>query len=1169
MNLRRSVCAFLIACQACFLGQSAWADTPPNSALAAWQRERDAIRADRTLLRYYTFDEPLAAKSPIASLVGTGPLTYQVSTPRGARPEAFQVVPGRWPGKRAVRLDQNVLSAPQFIVPGRGFSIAAWLRIDGIGTHRGNNGSTNGTLLSMGSGYWDGFRVTYQYPSRTLGFEIGRPKPSHSVSVRTGPVPDGVWHHLVATWDGEHMRLFVDGLAVACGEFDGVWTTPEQGQFRIGFAGSGVGSVRMDVAEVAIFSRALGADEVLCQASLAPRLSAALALSVRKASACLEAKDPAGAERELAEVLESDEAHGELAAALRLWQADCLLGQNRSPEAGRQLMAILSAGDVGPQLQATALVKLRGLVKDSPGNAIPAGAHERLLALSDLTADERWAVQLALGHRRFAARDFAGARAVYSKIADDAAAPPMLRGIVGLRIAQTYARQGDSAAAQAEYGRLAARADLPSHLRWEATQQIDQLRRVAKGLPARDPAASRVRLPKRPAPSVVLYVATNGADTNPGTADKPFASLERARDEIRRKKQAGQLGAGAEVRVRGGRYAIHNTFELTAVDSGTERAPIVYRAEAGQSPTISGGIRLNGFQPVRDPKVLARLPEASRGKVLEVDLRRAGIREFKPLILGGYASGHGFRTFPVMELYCNGAAMPLARWPNQGWAEVADIVVPDGHKIHHLTGSRTGRITYQGDRPRRWLAESDAFLHGYWFWAWADSYERIAAIDPEKREFTLAKPWHRYGYRKGQRYYAVNLLAELDSPGEWYLDRQSGRLYFFAPCDLEQAVVELSVFDQPMVRMEKVEHVALESLRWDLGAADAVMLRGCRDCLLAGCTIARFAGDGVLVDGGSRCGVLACNIASMGRGAISISGGDRKTLAPAGHFVENCLIHHLSRIHPTYTPGVRLIGVGSRIAHNLFHDIASSAINLGGNDHLVEFNEAYNVVMESDDQGGVDMFGNPTFRGNVYRYNFWHHVGDWQGTGPDLPGGRAGIRLDDAISGVLVYGNIFYRAATGTWPFGGLQIHGGKDNLVDNNLFVDCHVAISFSPWGEKRWREYTQTTLDARDIDRQLYLRRYPLLARLAEDHDANTIARNVVYRCEEFQRRDRGANVYYDNCLTADNPGCPAAHEGRFPFRPNPPVLDACGFAPIPAEEIGLYRDGYRPALPARESE
>jgi hypothetical protein len=116
---------------------------------------------------------------------------------------------------------------------------------------------------------------------------------------------------------------------------------------------------------------------------------------------------------------------------------------------------------------------------------------------------------------------------------------------------------------------------------------------------------------------------------------------------------------------------------------------------------------------------------------------------------------------------------------------------------------------------------------------------------------------------------------------------------------------------------------------------------------------------------------------------------------------------------------------GNRIAHNLMHDSYSSAMRIEGNDHLVEFNEVHSVLLESDDQGGVDMWGDPTYRGNVFRYNYFHHIGNGLGTG------QAGIRLDDAICGTLVYGNLFHRCSDG--HFGGVQVHGGNENDVENN----------------------------------------------------------------------------------------------------------------------------------------
>ena len=115
----------------------------------------------------------------------------------------------------------------------------------------------------------------------------------------------------------------------------------------------------------------------------------------------------------------------------------------------------------------------------------------------------------------------------------------------------------------------------------------------------------------------VLYVAANGSDANPGTEAKPFATLERARDEARKIK-----GEGVTVWVRGGTYALQKTFELAKEDGGTEKAPVAYRACPNEEVRLAGGceIAASAFKPVTDPQVLGRMEEAVRGKVLQADL---------------------------------------------------------------------------------------------------------------------------------------------------------------------------------------------------------------------------------------------------------------------------------------------------------------------------------------------------------------------------------------------------------------------------------------------------------------------------------------------------------------------------------------------------------------------
>jgi hypothetical protein len=271
-----------------------------------------------------------------------------------------------------------------------------------------------------------------------------------------------------------------------------------------------------------------------------------------------------------------------------------------------------------------------------------------------------------------------------------------------------------------------------------------------------------------------------------------------------------------------------------------------------------------------------------------------------------------------------------------------------------------------------------------------------------------------------------------------------------------------------------------------------------------------------------------------------------------------------SDLDRTYTPAVFMDGVGNRIAHNVFHDTPCHAVRLEGNDHVVEFNEIYRVVRESDDQGGLDIFFNPTYRGNIMRYNFWHDIG----TKAETPCGQAGIRLDDAISGVLIYSNVFYRCSSSL--FGAVQIHGGKENLVDNNLFLDCKYAVSFSAWGPDRWKQFLAspeivkaTTQDV-DITKPPYSTRYPALAQLAENCDINMIWRNVVYNCGGFLTRDRGLENLMENVVTTQDPGLKGAERLDFALKPDAPIYGRLGLRPIPFEEIGLYQSDLRASWP-----
>ncbi|MEN6577181.1 MAG: right-handed parallel beta-helix repeat-containing protein [Phycisphaerales bacterium] len=721
----------------------------------------------------------------------------------------------------------------------------------------------------------------------------------------------------------------------------------------------------------------------------------------------------------------------------------------------------------------------------------------------------------------------------FEEVTRDAAAPPFVRGLALLGLAETALVRQDSAAAAAAWERTVADTTIQPFFRDTARRCIAEAERRKQGLPSRDPAACRVQLPAPPEPAVVLHVAPTGNDAGDGSEAKPFRTIERARDAVRalKKSRGGALPkGGVRIQIGGGAYPVERPLTLGAEDSGNAEAPVIYQARAGQTPVFHGGVRIATWKPVADAKQRDRLDPSVRGRVLEADMKALGVTDLGDAI--------ALRRRP--ELFVDGVPQTLARWPNEGFVKTGEVVDKDG------------RFRYVEDRPSQWLDEPDVCLYGYWYWDWYEEYQKVASIDAGERIFNLSPPYSNYGYRKDQRYYAVNVFREIDASGEWYLDRTGGRVYWLPPegVDPSKAETILSVFDQPFVTMDGVEHVMLIGLTFQEGRGDAIHIRGGADCLVAGCTVCRFGGDAIVVEGGQRHGIFGCTMHTLGCGGTRVAGGDRKDLTPGGHFVENCTVSDISRIKRTYTPAVLLDGCGNRIAHNLFERIPSSAMRIEGNDHLIELNVVRNVVQESDDQGGIDMFGNPLYRGVVIRWNRWS----------DIVGGThcgaAGIRLDDMISGIVLHGNLFERC--GAELFGGVQIHGGKENLVDGNIFVDCHAGISFSRWGEKRWLEAIERFLQ--QAAEPPYATRYPALANLKTDADVNFISRNLFAHCNGVFLRDGGVEKAAIN-VAMDRSIDPQTLSQEQAIRSDP-QLKLLLMSPIPLDEMGPYEHPWRSA-------
>ena len=272
----------------------------------------------------------------------------------------------------------------------------------------------------------------------------------------------------------------------------------------------------------------------------------------------------------------------------------------------------------------------------------------------------------------------------------------------------------------------------------------------------------------------VFHVAPTGSDLNPGTRSKPFATLERARQAVR----MAESHKVRRVLVHAGIYELRETFTLGRQDSGTSARLVIWQAAPAESVKLIGGrsVPAAAWQVVTDAVLLARLDPVARSRVLQVDLRALGVTNLPPFPV----AYHGAPPGP--EMFFNESRMTLARWPNEGWATIARIVEPGSRPRDGDQRGLTGTFEYAGDRPSRWLAAEGVWLQGYWCYDWYDEVIKVAQIDAATRRISLAAP-HVYSLMQGnpspRRFRALNVLEELDQPGEFVIDRGTGRLYLW------------------------------------------------------------------------------------------------------------------------------------------------------------------------------------------------------------------------------------------------------------------------------------------------------------------------------------------------------------------------------------------------------
>lgn len=601
---------------------------------------------------------------------------------------------------------------------------------------------------------------------------------------------------------------------------------------------------------------------------------------------------------------------------------------------------------------------------------------------------------------------------------------------------------------------------------------------------------SKVNRPANPK-GVQVFVSPQGDDSGDGSFEHPFLTLRRARDAVRELRRSEAAAGGIAVYLRGGKYLVNRPLELTEKDSGVKGRPVLWSAWKDEIPVLECGFEIVPTNAsCAGVGLAARIPETARPHVSIIDVRSRGFDAFDPECRCGFLTFDcTYRVHPA-DLYLDGRPLQIARMPNEGWCRVASNV-SDGVEFEGKAMAGLHVPNVEG-----------LMAKGYWTHCWADLSVKVSEIDMEHEKLRLEG---KVPIKANAPFYLFGVPELIDTPGEWALDRPSGCLCVWMP---RSGVLCLSRLAKSCIELNRVTDVEIRGLVLQHGRMSAIHAARCKRITLAGNVIRNFGGDGVRLDNVEDVTVRGNLLRSFGHGALIVSGGDRFKLTPGGNIICHNVIMDTGRRKRTYTPGVLASGCGLSVVQNKFSDMPSSAFRLSGNDHWIASNLVERCVLESDDQGAVDIWGNPTYAGMRFVHNVWRDIGrtDYETWGIF---GQAAIRFDNGVSSMLVYGNRFVRC--GKKRFGAVQIYGGRRHVIDNNLFEDVGLAISGSEWTDERWKDEFENGAhkhlsNVRLVGSTPYVKRYPGIAMLKDEMAKTYISRNIVVGHATFRSRVRG---------------------------------------------------------------